>query len=213
VQPHFRSYLGPAIGAWLLDRLNTSSFHLSSIHFLTTLCIRFSIPHPTIPHVSQCQCGHTIDDLSIYLLHCPCGNEQVTAHYTLWDIVAIITSKSETQIQRKVSHLFPCHTQRRMDIVITIDCFWTLANVVIADLIHTNSVQHVMMTMHASRVVAQDKARSYIERMPGDDFIPLAIKTHGCLHPHFDSFFISCVQASIVRHQQTSLVPSMFISY
>ncbi len=89
-----------------------------------------------------------------------------------------------------------------MDIVITIDCFRTLANVVIADVIHTDSVQHVMMTTHASRVVAQDKARSYIERTPGDDFIPLAIETHGCLHPHFDSFLTSCVQASIVRHQQ-----------
>jgi hypothetical protein len=195
VQPHLRSYLGPTIGAWLLVCLNTPSVHLSSTHFLTTLSIHFSIPHPIVPHVSQCQCGHTIDDLGIYLLRCPCGNECIVAHDTLWNIIAIITSESEAQIQRKVSHLFPCHTQKWMDIVITRDCFWTLA-------IHPDAVQHVMTTTHASRVVAQDKAWSYIERTPGDDFIPLTIETHGCLHPHFDSFLTSCVQASIVRHQQ-----------
>ncbi len=83
MQPYLRSYLGPEIGAWLLVRVNTPSFHLSSTHFLTTLYICFSIPHPTVPHVSQRQCGHTIDDLGIYLLCCPCGNERIAAHDTL----------------------------------------------------------------------------------------------------------------------------------
>ncbi len=47
--------------------------------------------------------------------------------------------------------------------------------------------------------------------MLGDDFIPLAIKTHSCFHPHFDSFLISCVHAYMVRHQQASLVHLMLI--
>jgi hypothetical protein len=47
----------------------------------------------------------------------------------------------------------------------------------------------------------------------GGDFIPFAIKTYGCFHPHFDSILTSCVHTNITRHQQTSLVPLMFISY
>jgi glutaminase len=67
------------------------------------------------------------------------------------------------------------------------------------------------MIVHATIVVAQDKAQSYIERTLGNDFIPLAIETYGCLHPHFDSFLTSYVHACITCHQQTSLVASMFI--
>jgi hypothetical protein len=42
---------------------------------------------------------------------------------------------------------------------------------------------------------------------------PLAIKTYGCFHPCFETFLIFCVHASVAHHQQTSLVPSMFIFY
>jgi len=62
-----------------------------------------------------------------------------------------------------------------------------------------------MMTTHAITIVAQDKTWSYIEWRLRNDFIPLAIETNGCFHPRFDSFFISCVHANIVRHQLTSL--------
>jgi hypothetical protein len=80
LRTHFCSYVAPTIGAWLLVHPNTPSFHLSSTHFLTILCICLSIPHPTVPHVSQCKCGHTIDDLDIHLLHCTCGNECIATH-------------------------------------------------------------------------------------------------------------------------------------
>ncbi len=45
----------------------------------------------------------------------------------------------------------------------------------------------------------------------GDDFTPIAIETYSCLHPCFDSFFISYVHACIACHQQTSLVLWMLI--
>jgi len=45
-----------------------------------------------------------------------------------------------------------------MDIVITKDDFWTLANIVIANPTHTNLVQLVLsMTMHVATIAAQDK--------------------------------------------------------
>jgi hypothetical protein len=64
---HISACAGPTIGAWLLACPNIPLFHLSFAHFFTTLCIRFGIPHLTIPHLSQCQCGHTIDDPGIHL--------------------------------------------------------------------------------------------------------------------------------------------------
>ncbi len=68
-----------------------------------------------------------------------------------------------------------------------------------------------MMTMHVAANIAQDKALSYTKQAPGDDFIPLVIETYSCFHLHFDSFLTTCVHAYITHHQQTSLVPLMFI--
>jgi hypothetical protein len=62
-------------------------------------------------------------------------------------------------------------------------------------------VQHgSTMTTHASTIVAKDKAQSYTKWTLKDDFITLAIKTYNCLHPCFDSFFISYVHAYIAHH-------------
>jgi len=114
----------------------------------------------------------------------------------------------------EVSHLFLHHTGKQMDIFITKNSFWTLANVVIIDPTHIDLVQHALtMIMCAITIIVQNKAWSYTKWAPGDDFIPLAIKTYNCFHLRFDSFFTSCVHANITYHQQTSLVHSMLIFY
>jgi len=73
-------------------------------------------------------------------------------------------------------------------------------NVVIINPTHTNLVQRAStMTMHATIVITQDKVQSYTKWMPGNDFIPIAIETYGCLHLHFDSFLIilcTCMYSS-----------------
>jgi hypothetical protein len=48
------------------------------------------------------------------------------------------------------------------------------------------------MIRHATMMAALEKTRSHIERTLGDDIIPLAIETYGCLHSCFVSFFIAC---------------------
>ncbi len=101
-----------------------------------------------------------------------------------------------------------------MDIVIIIDSFWTLANKVITNSTRIDLVQcALIMTTHVMTIATQDKAWSYIEQMPWIDFIPLTIETYNCFHPCFDSFLTFCVDAYIVHHQQTSLVPLIFISH
>jgi hypothetical protein len=50
------------------------------------------------------------------------------AHDTFWDIVTTIVFESGTHVQREVSHLFPHHSSRWMNIFITKDNFglwWT----------------------------------------------------------------------------------------
>jgi hypothetical protein len=71
----------------------------------------------------------------------------------------------------------------------------------------------LMMTTHATIFVVQKKTQPYAEWTLSNDSIPLAIKRYGCLHSHFDSFFIAYAQTTIMCHQQSSLVPSKFISY
>ncbi len=89
-----------------------------------------------------------------------------------------------------------------MDIFIIKNSFQTLVDIIIADLTHLDLVQHVLTTIvHATIVVVQDKTWFYTERTLGDDFIPLAIETYSCLHPHFDSFLTICVHAYVARHQ------------
>ncbi len=152
------SCASPVTRAWLLIHPSTFSFSLSFAYFFTTFHIHLSISHPTILHLSWCQCGHNINDLGIHLLRCSCKNECIVAHDTFWDTIVAITSESGAHIQKLVSHLFPHHTQRQADIVITKDNFQTLANVVITNLIYMDLVQHVLTTiMHAMTFATQTK--------------------------------------------------------
>ncbi len=135
-------------------------------------------------------------------------------HDMFWDTIATFVRKSGAHEQRKVSHLFPCHTWKWVDIVITKDDFKTMVDIVIVASICINLVECALMTiMYATIFVVQNKKWYYIKQVLKDDFIPLAIKTYDCLHPHFDSYFISCVHISIIYYQQTFLVPSMPIPY
>jgi hypothetical protein len=82
-----------------------------------------------------------------------------------------------------------------VDILITIDGFHTLMDIVIANLIRTNMVQQAsMMTTHATMMVVQENTWSYAEQSPSDDFIPFTIEIYGCLLSCFDSFFTTCTK-------------------
>jgi hypothetical protein len=101
-----------------------------------------------------------------------------------------------------------------MDILINRNNFQTLMDVIIVNLICINMVQWTLtMTTFTTMMVAQEKTWSCIERTLGNDFIPLAIETYGCLHFCFDSFFTTCAHTSIAHHQRFSLIPSMLVSY
>jgi len=93
-------------GVWLLIHPTTPTFHLSPTHFLTSLHTHFGLPHPTMAHLSWCQCGHTINNLGTHLLQCPYGNECTTTHNTLRDVIATIALENGTHVQKEVSH-FP----------------------------------------------------------------------------------------------------------
>jgi hypothetical protein len=68
MQAHFHSCAGLGVGVWLLFCPTTPAFHLSPTHLLTTLHTHLGLQHLMVAHLSRCQCGHTIDDLSTHLL-------------------------------------------------------------------------------------------------------------------------------------------------
>jgi hypothetical protein len=66
MQARFYSCASKGASVWLLVHPTTPTFHLSSTHFFTTLHINLNLQYPTVAHLSWCQCGHTINDLSMY---------------------------------------------------------------------------------------------------------------------------------------------------
>jgi hypothetical protein len=214
MQAYIYSCASPRASTWLLTCPTTLAFHLSLAHFLTTLHTRLGLPHFSMAHLSQCKCDHIIDDLGTHLLKCLYRNEHTTTHNTFWDNVATIFLESGTHVQREVSHLFPRHIWHQMDILITKDNLWTLMDIVIAYSTHINMKQRTSTTTtHVVMMTTQEKTQSYIERIPSNDFIPLAMETYGCLYFCFDSLFIACAHTTITRYQRSSLVPSMLVFY
>ncbi len=101
--------------------------------------------------------------MGIHLLHCLCGSGRTTTHDTFQNTVVTMVLESGAHIQREVSHLFPCHKQKQVDIVITRNDFWTLANVVIVALTCTDLVQHALLIIaHAITIAVQNKIQFYI---------------------------------------------------
>ncbi len=122
-----------------------SSYHTYISFILSPL--PYSIIYPSWfvtsysrPSFLWCQCGHTIDELCTHLFWCLCRSEHTTTHDTLWDIIAIVVLESGAHVQWEVSHLFLYHTRQRVDILIIINDFRTLMDIVIANSTCTNMV-------------------------------------------------------------------------
>jgi len=98
VWTHFCSCACLAVGAWLLAYPSTPSFPFVFCPFSYNILYSFWYITSYIPYLSRCQCGHTIYDLGIHLLHCPCNNEHTTTHDMFRDTVVIIMSKSGTHV-------------------------------------------------------------------------------------------------------------------
>ncbi len=140
-QAHFQSCASLIMNVWLLTRPITPTFCLSSIHILITLCTCLGLLYPIVAHFSHCQCGHTIDDLCIHLcLKCLCKNEHITPVILFKILSQLLLWRLEHIYQIEVSHLFPYHIWRQVNILITKDNFWTLMDVVIAYHTHLNMV-------------------------------------------------------------------------
>jgi len=165
-------------------------------------------------HLLECRYGHTIDNLNTHLLWCLCGNEHIIAHDTFQDTLVAITCRNGAHVQKEVSHLFLHHTWQQVDILIFINDFQTLMDIIIANPIHTDMVQQTSTTTaHVAIMVVQEKTWSYAEHTLRNDFNPLAIEMYECYHYCFNSLLTNCAQTIIICHQQSSLIPLILISY
>jgi hypothetical protein len=71
-----------------------------------------SLSQLIVAHFSHCQCEHTIDDLGIHLLLCPCENECATTHDIIQDTIVTIILEREANIQKG----FPTFSPTTFDI-------------------------------------------------------------------------------------------------
>jgi hypothetical protein len=67
-------------------------FNLSIIlpNFLTTFCVLFGLPHPSIVRIFQCVCTHPIDPMNIHLIWNVHGNEHIGTHDIICDTFVAI---------------------------------------------------------------------------------------------------------------------------
>jgi hypothetical protein len=137
-------------------------------------CISFvlySFPHNiTYPPWFATSYSCTSFTLSVWTCHWwfgyPCALMPMRewTHYNPWYFLGCCHNyyfgECGTFVKKKDSHLFLCHTQWQVDILIIGDNFWTLANIVIVDSTSPNMVQRASsMTMHVVIVVIQEKVR------------------------------------------------------
>jgi hypothetical protein len=120
----------------------------------------------------------------------PQGVGSASTHFRI--LLQLLLWKAKHMFRRR-SLTFSLSNLMMNGYFITKDNFHTLMDLVIVNPTLTNMVQWTStMTRHATMMAIQEKTRSYTEQTPSNDFILLAIKTYGCLHFRFDSFFIAC---------------------
>lgn len=90
-------------GHLVISSFITLAFCLYLVHFLRAWHIHLGLSHSTFTHLSHWQCTHTIYDLGIHLLRCPCKSECNTTHDIFQDIVTIVVLESGTHIQKRFS--------------------------------------------------------------------------------------------------------------
>jgi len=138
--------------------------------------------------------------MNIHLLCCVHGNERTKTHDAICDIFVTIAQDVGFHVGRKQLHAFPSTTFNSshwwVDIVLTKDGICTLANIVITnpmqmDLFPWSCIIQGFATLDATQV----KERSYHNRHPINQFLPLIIEIFGCLHKHVDVFLHDYVNA------------------
>ncbi len=153
---------------------------------------------------------HIFHDVNVVWL---CESEHIAAYDTFQDTVADIMLESGTHILKEVSHLFPVvHRDkwvlsspemvfgpwRTLSLLIWLIQIWCNK---FGEVCFDNNIACNNNCCSKQGIILHKVTKQALR------------ETYSCLHPHFDSFFTSCVHASLTCHQQTSVIPSMLISY
>jgi hypothetical protein len=130
-------------------------------------------------------CTHPIDPMGIHFLLCVHGNECIKTHDVIHDTFVAITWNAGFHLGRKKLHAFPSITFNsscwRVDIV-----DWTRTDLLLCSYATQG---------FATSDVTRTKERSYRNRHPSDQILPLVIEVFGCLHKHVDVFLHDCANA------------------
>jgi len=146
-------------------------------------------------------CVHTSHrPYGIHLLCCAHGNERTRTHDAIHDTFAAITWDANFHVGWKQLHAFPSTTFNfsywQVEIVLTKNDIHTLAKVVIANWMWADLLPWFCATQgFVGFDVVQANERSYHNRHPTNQFLPLAIEVFGCLHKHGNVFLHDCANA------------------
>ncbi len=143
--------------------------------------------------------GKTLVETSS-ILHCIHGNERTRTHDVVCNTFATMAQDVNFHVGQEHLHTLPSTTFhsfcRWIEIVLTKDGIWTLANVVIVDptwayLLRWSCTTQGFVTFKAIQI----KERSYHDQYPVDQFLFLTIEVFLCLNKQLDVFLHDCANA------------------
>ncbi len=205
------SCFGLRVGAWFTVQLVSPTFWLSSPFFFTTLHMRLGLPHPSIGSISQCVCTHPIDSMGIHFLHCAHGNKRIGTHDAIRDTFATINQRC--WVPRGIRTI-TCTSFNHIQFLSLISrhCVYQKWHS------HPSQCFHCWPNSYATQrfitfKTTQTKGRSYHNRHPIDQFVPLAIEVFGCLHKHAYVFLHNYANAIWSLKRQEGLHLSTLVTF
>jgi hypothetical protein len=108
-------------------------------------------PHPLTLGLTPCICGQLLDPLRIHLFHYAHGGNRIASHDIVQDGFASIVKDVGFHVLQEQIHIFSLSSlqsfpRRWTNIVLLVDDIWTLADVVIVNLIRANLVSQAFFS-------------------------------------------------------------------
>jgi hypothetical protein len=197
------SETGPGAAAWLFTAPLFQALTIEDKCLQTALRIWLGLPHPMVAGIALCKCGQSLQGPlgGQHLLRRARGSERNDTHDGIRDTVAGIMRESGFSVRMEQYGVVPIREEdvegRRMDLVGADPRGGprVLADVTVADPLREGLIPEAAVKRgRAAREAAQAKAVKYGDHPADDTFIPLAVKTFGCLNSSFDEFLGTCAR-------------------
>jgi hypothetical protein len=185
------------VDVWFIIWVISPTFRLSSLVFCTTFYTQLRLFYPSITNIPQCVCTHPIDPIGIHLSHGVHGNKHTKTHDVIRDTFATIAQNVGFHVGREQLHVLLSTTFNsfcwQFNIVLTRDDICTLVDIVIPNPTWANLFPwSCAIPGFATFDAIQTKEKSYRNRHPIHQFLPLAIEVFGYYTNIPMCFYMGC---------------------